>query len=159
CDQRQHPGQHCVYLLKYRTVLSGRSNGSTCLANCKITCGPKSHLSTIGAAYRNAPRFMECAVSFQGARDRSTWAAVRFMSFSLRRSVLHNCIMSNSSYPRILTNREARCGSAFAVTGATDQSKLTAPSRSSVELLGVKAAISGQQLAVIHASRKTTRLF
>ncbi|RNC34987.1 hypothetical protein TcCL_Unassigned02185 [Trypanosoma cruzi] len=34
------------------------------------------------------------------------------MSFSLRRSVLHNCIMSNSSCPRILTNREARWGSA-----------------------------------------------
>ncbi|PWV18790.1 hypothetical protein C3747_12g153 [Trypanosoma cruzi] len=100
---------------------------------------------------------MECAMASQRARARSTWAVVRFVSFSLRRIVLHNCMMSNSSYSRILTNREARWGSALAVFGATDQSKITVPSRSSVKLLGVKAAISDQRLAVIHASRKTTR--
>ncbi|PWV07851.1 hypothetical protein C3747_97g89 [Trypanosoma cruzi] len=67
--------------------------------------------------------------------------------------------MSNASCPRILTNREARCGSALAVLDATVQSKIKVPSDSIVKLLGVKAAISDQRLAVIHASRKTTRSF
>ncbi|PWV10021.1 hypothetical protein C3747_73g133 [Trypanosoma cruzi] len=66
-------------------------------------------------------------------------------------------MVSNASCPRVLTNREARWGSALAVFGATDQSKITVPSGSSVTLLGVKAAIPDQRLAVIHASRKTTR--
>ncbi|PWV06151.1 hypothetical protein C3747_119g84 [Trypanosoma cruzi] len=67
--------------------------------------------------------------------------------------------MSNASCPRIFTNREARWGSALAVFGARDQSKIKAPSASSVKFLTVKAAISDQRLAVIHASRKTTRSF
>ncbi|RNC61877.1 hypothetical protein TcCL_ESM00491, partial [Trypanosoma cruzi] len=68
-------------------------------------------------------------------------------------------VVSNASCPRILTNREARWGSALAVFRATDQSKIKVPSGSSVKLSGVKAAISNQHLAVIHASRKTTRSF
>ncbi|RNF17774.1 hypothetical protein TcG_05393 [Trypanosoma cruzi] len=67
--------------------------------------------------------------------------------------------MSKASFPRIFTNREARWGSALAVFGATDQSKIKVPSGSGVKLLGVKVAISDQRLAVIHASRKTTRSF
>ncbi|RNC39643.1 hypothetical protein TcCL_NonESM10982, partial [Trypanosoma cruzi] len=78
---------------------------------------------------------------------------------SLRRSVLHNVIVSNASCPRILTNRKARRESALAVIDATDQSKIMLPSGSSVKLLGVKAAISERQLAVIHAGQKTTRCF
>ncbi|RNC57066.1 hypothetical protein TcCL_ESM05330 [Trypanosoma cruzi] len=71
-----------VYFHKYQTVFWGRSNGLTCFANCEITRGSKLYASTIGAACRNAPRFMECAVAFQGARARSTWAVVIFVSFS-----------------------------------------------------------------------------
>ncbi|RNF23891.1 hypothetical protein TcG_01246 [Trypanosoma cruzi] len=67
-------------------------------------------------------------------------------------------MVSNASCPRILTNREARWGSALAVFGATDQSEITVPSGSSVTLLGVKDAISGQRL-VIHAFQKTARCF
>ncbi|PWV18531.1 hypothetical protein C3747_13g153 [Trypanosoma cruzi] len=148
-----------VHFPKYRTVFWGRSNGSTCFANCEISCGSKLCVSTIGAACRNTPRFMECAVTFQGARARSTWAVVRFVSLPLFQSVIQSFIMSNASCPRIPTNREAQWGSALAVFGATGQYKTKAPSASSVKLLGVKAAISDQRLAVIHASRKTTRSF
>ncbi|RNC35397.1 hypothetical protein TcCL_Unassigned01719, partial [Trypanosoma cruzi] len=63
------------------------------------------------------------------------------------------------SCPRILTSRKARRESALAVIDATDQSKIMLPSGSSVKLLGVKAAISERQLAVIHAGQKTTRSF
>ncbi|RNC33684.1 hypothetical protein TcCL_Unassigned03594, partial [Trypanosoma cruzi] len=137
----------------------GRSNRSTCTANREITCGSKSHVSTIFCDVPQRTRFMECTVSFQGARARSTWAAVRFVSFSLCRSVPRNFIVSNTSCPRILTNRKARWGSALAVFQDTNQSRIMFPSGSSVKLLGVKAAISGQQLVVIHASQKTTRYF
>ncbi|RNC54097.1 hypothetical protein TcCL_ESM08522 [Trypanosoma cruzi] len=71
-----------VYLPKYRTVFWGSSNGSTCFTNSEITCGFKLYASTISAACLNAPRFMECAVAFQGARAPSTWALVIFVSFS-----------------------------------------------------------------------------
>ncbi|RNC39697.1 hypothetical protein TcCL_ESM10488 [Trypanosoma cruzi] len=68
-------------------------------------------------------------------------------------------VVSKASCPRILTNREARWGSALAVFRAMDQSKIMVLSDSSVKLLEINTAISDQRLAVIHASQKTTRSF
>ncbi|RNC53179.1 hypothetical protein TcCL_ESM09519 [Trypanosoma cruzi] len=47
-------------------------------------------------------------------------------------------VSNTSSCPRILTDREARWGSALAVFQDTNQSRIMVPSGSSVELLGLR---------------------
>ncbi|KAF8301128.1 hypothetical protein TcBrA4_0051800 [Trypanosoma cruzi] len=124
-----------VYLPKYQTMLWGGRTGQ------RASPTARSRVVQIACLHdwSGVPqRTLLCGVRRGIPRNQRSLhvSSRKIRKLSLRRSVLHNVVVSNASCPRILTNRKARRESALAVLDATDQSKIMLPSGSSVKLLG-----------------------